>query len=182
MAIQILDNCSFDLTKIKTLWIGSRLTGGTSIVYPIEYTTVSGSSDSKIAVQAWDTINSIVTIGNQAIQLNQITNLGDNLEFSEELQIGQNGKTYQKTISFTVPNITLFLINQLKEFTISTAGQFALSPTIAFLIDENDNQLVVGYDKALYLQNQNFQIGEQNNVNLIYVSNSQSRSRNYEII
>jgi len=182
MAINILDNCAFDLSKIKKLWIGSRLTGGTSIVYPIEYTTVSGSTDSIIAITSWDTINDIVTIGGQAIYVNQITNLGENLNFTEELTINQNGKTYQKTISFTVPNITLFLINQLKEFTISTAGQFALSPTIAFLVDENDSTLVVGYDKALYLQNQDFQIGEENQVNLTYTSSSQSRSRAYQII
>lgn len=182
MAIQILDNCSFDLSKIKYLWVGSRLVNGNPIQYPMDYTTVSGSSDSIIAVQAWDTINDYVTIGSQQILLNKITNLGDNLSFNEELIINQNGKNYTKTLTFTVPNITLFLINQLKEFTISSQGQFALSPTIAFMIDENNNQLVVGHDKALYLENQDFAIGESNEVTLVYKSSSQSRARNYQII
>ena len=74
------------------------------------------------------------------------------------------------------------LINQLKEFTISAAGQFALSPTIAFIVDENDNYLCVGYDKALYLQNTDFSIGDTNEVTLSYSSTSQSRARAYEII
>jgi hypothetical protein len=182
MAINILDNCMFDSSKIKTLYIGSRLVSGSPISYPIEYTTVSGSSDSIITVTAWDYNNNYVTIGGQQIIVNQITNLGDNLSYTEELVINQSGKNYVKTITFTIPNITLFLINQLKEFTISSAGQFALSPTIAFLIDENDNQVVIGYDKGLYLQDQNFKIGETNEVTLSYVSSSQSRARNYEII
>lgn len=182
MAINILDNCMFDSSKIKTLYIGSRLVDGNPITYPIEYTTVNGSSDSIIAVTNWDYNNNVVTIGGQQIVVNEITNLGDNLEYNEELIINQNGKNYQKTITFTIPNITLFLINQLKEFTISSAGEFALSPTIAFIVDENDNQVCVGYSKALYLQNQDFQIGDENQVTLTYVSSSQSRSRNYEII
>lgn len=182
MAVDILQNCYFDLSKIKTLYIGSRLTDGNPIVYPLEYTTLSGSSDSIISVQAWDYNNDTVTIGSQTIQLNQITNLGDNLSFSEDYITGLNGKVYEKVISFTVPNITTFLINQLKEFTISSAGKFALSPTISFIIDENEQTLIVGYDRPLYLQNQDFQMGEENQVTLTYKSTSQSRSRAYVIL
>ena len=108
-------------------------------------------------------------------------NTGENLSFTENLVINQNGKTYVKDIGFVVPNITMFLINQLKEFTISSAGQFALSPTLAFLIDENDNKLIIGYDKALYLQTTDFEIAENNQVSLSYQSQSYSRSRAYQI-
>ena len=181
MAINILENCAFDLSKIKTLYIGSRLSDGNPIVYPIEYTTISGSTDSIIRVEAWDFVNQTVTIGGQVITVNKIVNTGENLSFTENLVINQNGKTYVKDISFVVPNITMFLINQLKEFTISSAGQFALSPTLAFLIDENDNKLIIGYDKALYLQTTDFEIAENNQVSLSYQSQSYSRSRNYQI-
>lgn len=61
--INILDNCMFDCTKITTLWVGSRLISGLPLQYPIQYLTVSGSTDSIIAIEAWDTINDIVTIG-----------------------------------------------------------------------------------------------------------------------
>ena len=182
MAVDLLNNCAFDGSKLQTLWIGSRLIDGSPIVYPLEYQTVSGSTDSIIAVDEWNSSGSTVTIGGQEIQVNQITNTGDNIIFTEEYVINKNGKIYQKNITFTVPNITLFLINQFKEFTISSAGQFALSPTICFLVDENDNNLVVGYDRPLYLQNQDFQIGEENQVTLSYRSISQSRARAYEII
>lgn len=180
--INILDNCSFDLSKIKTLWVGSRLTGGTSIVYPIQYLTISGSTDSIIAIEAWDSINDIVTLGGQAIFVNKIVNTGDNLSFNEELQISQNGKTYQKQISFTIPNLTLFLLNQLKEFTVTSSGLAQLAPTIAFLVDENEQTLVVGYDKALYLQNTELSISDVNQATLSYTSSSYSRARAYQII
>ncbi len=182
MAVSILNNCSFDLDKIKTLYVGSRLVDGNPISYPIQYTTMSGSNDSIIRINAWDYVNNIVTIDSQQIQVNQITNLGDNLSFTETLVTNQNGKLYDKTITFVVPNINIFLINQLKEFTISSAGKFALAPTIAFLVDANDNTLIVGYDKALYLLNQNFEIGEDNAVTLTYKSSSPSRSRAYQIV
>lgn len=182
MAQDLLNNCSFDSDKLKTLWIGSRLVDGSSIVYPLEYQTVSGTSDSMIAIEDWDYANSIVTIGGQQIMVNEITNTGDNISFDEAYVVNQNGKVYQKNIRFIVPNITLFLVNQLKEFTISAAGKFALSPTIALLIDENDNNLIVGYDKPLFLQNQDFVIGEDNQVLLSYQSTSQSRARAYRLI
>ena len=182
MAQDLLNNCAFDGDKLKTLWIGSRLVDGNPITYPLEYQTVSGTSDSVIAVTNWDFDNSIVTIGGQQVQVNEITNTGDNISFEETYVVNANGKVYQKKISFIIPNIQIFLVNQLKEFTISSAGQFALSPTICFIVDENDNYLVVGYDKALYLQNTDFIIGDENQVTLSYQSTSQSRARAYQII
>jgi hypothetical protein len=181
MAIQILDNCTFDCSKIQTLWVGSRLIDGNPIVHPIQYLTISGSSDSIIRVEAWDTINDIVTIGGQQIVVNKITNLGDNLTFGEELRIDQNGKVYVKSISFIIPSLTLFLINQLKEFTVTSNGLAQLAPTIAFLVDENDQTLVVGHDKPLYLDSTDFKIGDTNDVTLGYSSRSYSRARAYQI-
>lgn len=181
MAINFLSNCSFDNTKIRKLYVGSRLVSGASIVYPIQYTTVTGTSDSKIRIEAWDTINNVITLGSQQIQINEIVNTGDNVSFNEELKIDSNGKTYLKSISFTIPNLNLFLINQLREFTVSSNGLAQLSPTIALLIDDNEQTLIVGYDKALYLQTTDFQIGDNNQVSLSYASSSYSRARAYEI-
>lgn len=181
MAVQILNNCQFDSSKIQTLWIGSRLINGNPITYPIEYTTVSGSTDSIIAID-FDQINSILTIGGQQIMINQITNLGDNITFNEELVINQNGKTYLKSIGFTIPNLTNFLINQILEFTVTSGGLSNLAPTIGLLIDENDNKLIIGHDKALYLQTTDFEIGENNQVNLSYTSSSYSRARSYQVL
>jgi len=179
MAIQILNNCAFDSTKIKTLWIGSRLSNGNAITYPIQYTTITGTTDSMVKIEDWDYINNYVTIGGQIIVVNQIANMGDNISFNEDLVIDNNGKTYRKTINFTIPNLTTFLINQLKEFTITSSGLAQLAPTIAMLVDDNDQTLIVGYDKPLYLQTTDFQIGESNQVSLSYTSSSYSRARAY---
>lgn len=182
MSIEIFNNCAFDSNKIQTLYIGSRLVSGNPIVYPINYITVSGSSDSIIAIEAWDYNNNTITIGSQEIMVNKIVNTGDNISFNEELIINENGKIYQKNISFTIPNITLFLLNQIKEFVITSAGLFALAPTIAMLIDDNDQKLIVGYNKALYLQNKEIKIGEDNSITLSYQSNSYSRAKAWQVI
>lgn len=182
MALQLLNNCDFDNKSIKTLWIGSRLVDGGAIQYPIEYQTVSGSSDSIVAITAWDRNADLVTIGDQQIFVNKIINTGDNIGFDEAYVVNRNGKVYRKTITFVIPKITLFLVNQLKEFTTTASGLAQLSPTIAFLEDSNNQTLVVGYDKALYVDTTTFAIGDTNEVALSYVSTSYSRARQYQIL
>ena len=181
MAIKILENCAFDSSKIQTLWVGSRTTGGTSIVYPIEYVTVSGSSDSIVLIEDWDYVNSVITIGGQKILVNEITNLGDNITFGEQLVINQNGKNYVKTLAFTIPKLTTFLINQIKEFVITSDGLVSLAPTIAILIDENQQNLIVGWDRPLYLATTDLGLGEGNQISLTYTSQSPSRARAFQV-
>lgn len=55
MATDILNNCFFDLTRIKKLYIGVPLS------YPIFYNTITGSNDSIIAYYSPDM--SYITIG-----------------------------------------------------------------------------------------------------------------------
>lgn len=172
----------FDSSKIQKLYIGSRLLSGTKIIYPIEYLTIPYTNDSIIRITDWDEINQTVTIGNQIIQLNEVINTGENITYSEEQTINSNGKTYVKTITFSISGINVFLVNQLKEFTITTDGKAGLAPTIAFLIDDNDQKLVIGYDKPLLLETTDYMIGEDNQVNLSYISKSQSRSRAYQLL
>lgn len=180
-SINILNNCLFDVSNIETLYVGSKLTNGNQLVYPIEYQTISGSSDSIIAIEAWDYINNVITIGGQDLQLNQIVNLGDNIRFSEDLIINQNGKNYQKNLVFTIPKLTTFLINQIKDFVISNSGVVGLAPTLALLTDGNGNNLICGQDRPLFLSSQDINIGETNQLTLTYVSSSQSRARAFQI-
>lgn len=182
MSVNILNNCEFDLTKIKNLFIGSRTSLGSSIIYPIQYITVNDTSDSVIAITNWDYENNLITIGGQIVEVNEIVNTGDNITFVEDLVIGSNGKTYVKSLTFTITGINTFLINQIKEFTIASDGKFALSPTLALLIDENDNKLLLGYDNALYLNTQDSVIGIDNSITLSYSSISRSRARAWEVI
>jgi hypothetical protein len=59
-------------------------------------------------------------------------------------------------------------------------GLVNLAPTIALCIDENDNMLIIGYDKPLYLDSTDFKIGDTNEVSLSYISSSYSRARAYK--
>lgn len=181
MATNILENCTFSNDKIDKLWIGSMKSNGNSINYPIEFTTVSGTTDSVLSVQFDEELQTF-TIGGQTILVNEIVNLGDNIEFVEELEYGSQGKIYLKRIRFNIPNVNLQITNQIKEFVMNSDGSLALANTIAFLLDENGQTLCVGYDKPLVLRELNTDIGDDNGYELVYESRSPSRSRAYQIM
>lgn len=181
MAINILENCLFSNDKIDRLWIGSSKTNGKPIDYPIQFNTVSGTTDAVLSV-GYDEFNQTFTIGNQVIEVNEIVNLGDNIEFVEELEYGSQGKIYLKRIRFNIPNVNLRTTNQIKEFVMSSDGSLALAPTIAFALDENGQTLCIGYDKPLVLRELNTDIGDDNQYELLYESRSPSRSRAYQIM
>lgn len=180
MAETILPNCTFSNDRIDRLFIGSMLVDGSPITYPIEFNTVTGTTDSVIAV-SYDDFNQVFQIGNQNILVNEIVNTGDNIEFTEVLEYGMQGKIYVKRLRFNIPNVNLQTTNQIKEFVMTQDGQLALANTIAFMIDENGETLVVGYDKPLINRELEIDINDNNQYELFYESKSPSRSRSYEI-
>jgi hypothetical protein len=181
MAINILENCTFSNDKIDRLWVGSMKTNGKPIDYPIQFNTVSGTTDSVLSVTYIDTLQTF-QIGGQTILVNEIINLGENIEFKEELEYGSQGKIYVKKLRFNIPHVNLRTSNQIKEFVMNSDGSLALANTIAFLYDENGQTLCVGYDKPLVLRELNTDIGEDNQYELVYESRSPSRSRAYQIV
>ena len=83
--IDLLNNCSFDLTKIQKLYIGSTISTGGTISFPIEYNTVQNSGDSIVQYDSW--VGDNIIIGGQEIVLEEVLFTGENIIFTEELII-----------------------------------------------------------------------------------------------
>lgn len=181
MAKQILLNCDFDSTQIKELWIGSKVVNGDRIVYPLEYTT---STNESVILVNWHITNvytNVMQIGSQYIQMYNVTAQDGSVTFDERLTIGQNGKIYEKNLSFSLTKNNYEVINKIKDVMVRIEGEYGISPVIAYLVDENDNNLLVGYDRALFMTELNYSLTEDNIINVAFQSNSISRARSCQI-
>jgi len=184
MAVQsIFDVCSYSIGTVKNLYIGARQLNGSVISFPIEYITVTGTTDSVIRVEAWDADANTALMGGQTIEWREVSNLGNNLEFTEEYVEGKQGKTYVKNINFSLPKVDFNTNAALKEFLFTAEGEFAISNAVAWVIDTNNQQWIVGYDLPLVLQDgMEIGISEENFYRLSFQSVSYSRTRNYSVI
>lgn len=183
MATDLLNSCGFALQNIKYLYIASRKTDGNVIDFPIDYTTVTGTTDSIIRLEAWSHVNNTATIGGQELDWREVTVFGDNVTFNEEYQETKQGKVYVKKLDFELPKVNYTTNAALKEFLFTANGEFAIGKAIAFIIDENGSQWICGYDVPLILQSgMELGISETNYYKLSFQSISFSRVRNYQII
>ena len=183
MAESIFSVCSYAIGTIKHLYIGSRQLNGNTISFPIDYYTKTGTTDSVILLDAWDAQANTALMGGQTIEWVEVPNLGDSIKFNEEYVEGKQGKTYVKNISFQLANVNFNTNARLKEFLFSADGDFAISNAIAFIIDNNNQYWIVGYDLPLILQDgMELQVSEDNFYSLSFQSISYSRSRNYEVL
>lgn len=183
MAQELLSNCSHSIQKIRKLYVASRQDSSEVVSFPLEYNTISGSSDSIIRVENWDALNHTATIGGQVLQWNEVTILGDNADFTEELIYNKQGKVYAKKLNFTLPKVNYNTNAALKEFLFTSDGDFAICKAIAFVIDENKKQWIIGYDSPLILQDgMALDISPENTYKLSFASVSNSRIRNYQIL
>lgn len=184
MATEILQSCGFALQKIEHLYIASRKTNGNVIDFPIEYQTISGSSDSIIKVTAWNQLNNTCMIGGQELDWREVSTIGDgsNVEFTEEYQLTRQGKIYNKTLTFSLPKVNFTTNAALKEFLFTSNGEFAISRAVAFMIDENRQQWICGYNSPLILQDDmELSIADENMYKLTFKAVGTSRVRNYQI-
>ena len=182
MAQELLNNCALALQNIKHLYIASRKTDGTVIDFPLEYNTISGSSDSIIRVEAWDSVNNTALIGGQELDWREVSVLTDNIEFQEEYQLTKQGKVYIKVLTFSLPKVNYTTNAALKEFLFTANGEFAISNAIAFVIDENGSQWIIGYDLPLILMDgMELGLSTENFYKLSFQSVGTSRIRNYQI-
>lgn len=183
MATSIFDVCSYAITTVKYLYIGNRQLNGNPISFPIDYITKTGSTESIIVVEAWDAAANTALIGGQTIEWREVPNLGNNIEFNEEYQEGKQGKTYIKTLDFQLPQISFNTNAALKEFIFTASGEFAISNAIAFIVDNNNQYWICGYDLPLVLNDgMELMVASENYYKLSFTSISYSRTRNYEII
>lgn len=178
MATEILNNCNFDATRIVKLYLATQVSTGGTINFPVNYHTLSGTSDSIIKYESWDATN-IVQIGQQLIQFNEVLWVDENISFNEELIIDQRGRNYVKTLTFELSGIDQTLVDQLEALGLDYEGMLCPPKTLAILIDENENELIAGYDFPFRLESITTGInGDQNSITLTYISNSHSRARN----
>lgn len=183
MAQSIFDVCSYSITTIKHLYLGARQLNGNPIDFPIDYITKTGTTDSVIMVQGWSETANYALMGSQYIEWTEVPNLGDNITFEEVYEEGKQGKTYIKNLNFQLPNVNFTTNAVLKSFLFSSGGNFAISNAIAFIIDDNNQQWIVGYDLPLILQDgMELQVADENFYSLSFRSVSYSRVRNYEVI
>ena len=179
----IFDVCSYSITTIKNLYIGARQLNGDPIDFPIEYITLTGTTDSIIRVTEWSASGNYALMGGQYIEWTEVPNLGDNIVFEEVYEEGKQGKTYIKNLNFDLPNVNFTTNAVLKSFLFSSGGEFAIANAIAWVIDTNNQYWIIGYDLPLILQDgMELQVADENYYSLSFRSVSYSRVRNYEVI
>ena len=183
MITNIFDVCNFSIGSIKHLYIGSRQLDGSVIDFPIEYITKTGTTDSIIRVEGWSKAGSYALMGGQYIEWREITNLSGTVTFNEEYVEGKQGKTYVKTLGFDLPSVNFNTNAALKEFIFTADGSFAISNAVAFIIDDNNQYWIIGYDLPLVLNDgMELQVADENFYRLSFTSISYSRTRNYEVL
>jgi len=182
MATELLQNCDFALTKIKRLFISSRKDDGTTIDFPIEYNTISGTSDSIIQVTSWDEDAGYCTIGGQTLEITEISVFSDYMTFTEEYQENKQGKTYLKKLEFQLPRVNYTTNAALKQFLFTADDEFAVCKAVAFIEDENSHLWIVGETIPLILQSgMELGVSDENYYKLSFQSIGYNRSRTYQI-
>jgi len=171
---KVLSTCGFNSEKISKLYLGNMVTSGTTIEYPINYRALNKD----VVIDTWDKVNKTITIGGQIVQLVEVLNTGENILFTENLSKGSNGYNYGKKIQVSLSAIDLGLIVDSKSFLLNN-NKFKQAPTIAFMIDADENQICIGYDNPLYLVTMETNIGDDNLLNLVWESVSMNRIRNF---
>ena len=183
MVSSIFNVCSFGITTVKHLYIGSRQLNGSTIVFPIDYITKTGTTESVIRVEGWDADASTAFMGGQTIEWREVPNTGDNISFEEVYEEGKQGKTYIKNLSFQLPLVNFTTNAGLKEFIFTADGEFAISNAVCWIIDNNSQKWIIGYDLPLILlDGMELVVADENYYKLSFKSISYSRTRNYEII
>lgn len=182
MATELLQTCDFALTKIKKLYMSSRQLSGDVISFPIEYDTISGSSDSIVRVNVFDADAGYCIIGGQTLEIIEISVFSEFMTFTEEYQENKQGKTYVKRLEFQLPLVNYTANAALKEFLFTAEGQFAVCKAVAFIEDENSQLWIVGERIPLILQSgMELGISTENYYKLSFQSINYNRTRNYQI-
>jgi len=182
MAQELLNSCDFSLQNVKKLYIASRKLDTTPIDFPLEYNTISGSSDTIIRVNYFNADEGICVIGGQTLEFREVFNVNNNISFTEEYEEGKQGKLYVKNLNITMPRVDYQTNAALKEFLFSADGQFATAKVIAFIIDENDVKWICGETTPLILQSGlELSLTTDNQYRLSFQSKCIDRMRSYEI-
>jgi hypothetical protein len=182
MPVASLFGCNpLSMGGIKKLKLASRDTNGNPLSFPLDYQLKV--KDESIILLSDDEANRTIVIGGVNIQYRIVYPLASS--FNEVETLARQGLYFTKNLSFDMPKLNLTTNNQLKDFLFTTGGEFAISSIVAFAVDMNDNNWIIGYDSPLILQNFDLQTdieSGENKYSLQYISNSYQRIKQFELL
>lgn len=179
MAQNLFNKCNeLTVQGIKNLKLMSKLSNGSSINFPLDFSTINGTN---IISGIEDSINQRITMGNQIlkyIEPNVLTS-----SFNEIQVEDRRGKYYEITINFQFPKIELYTNNQIKDFLFNSDGEFAIANAVAIITDNNDIQWIAGYDLPLVVEELELTTGgEDNSYSMTLRGRGYNRIRRYSNI
>ena len=181
MAIQLFECNPISMGGIKRLKLATRDTSDNPLSFPLDI--VLKTNDESIIMLSDDEANRTITLGDDDIEYRIVYPIAASI--IEEESTDRQGRFYNITLNFELPQISLTTNNQLKSFLFTSSGEFAISSMVCFIDDMNDNLWIAGYQQPLVLQTFDLQSGvegEENKYVLSYTSKSYSKIKQYQLL
>lgn len=181
MAIQMFECNPLSMGGIKRMKLATRTPSDVPLTFPLDI--VLKTNDESIIMLSDVESGRTITIGTDSIQYRIVYPY--NASIIEEETNDRQGRFYNVTLNFELPQISNTTNNQLKNFLFTDSGEFAVSSMVAFIEDMNDNLWIAGYWQPLILESFDIQTGieaEDNKYILSYVSKSYAKIKQYQLI
>ena len=166
---------------IKRMKLATRDTVDVPLDFPLDI--VLKTNDESIIMLSDDEDNHTITLGTDDIEYRIVYPF--NASIIEEETTDRQGRFYNITLNFEMPQLNITTNNQLKAFLFTNSGEFAVSSMVAFIEDLNDNLWIAGYWQPLILQEFELQTGieaEDNKYLLSYTSTSYAKIKQYQLL
>jgi len=145
----ILEHKGHSIGGVKDFNIAARNSDGGVIVFPLDITIQSGTTN---------TVQTYVDFDNRTIRFNTNTLIDfrhiqpDNVEYNEEEVEDRRGLYYRKTLTFSIPKVNLTTQNQINDFLFDSAGEFSTNGIILFFTDSNNQKWLANYSVPFILE------------------------------
>lgn len=167
----IFVGCNDSLSGVKKLRLSAKKQDGEAITYPLDLIFCSGSTDTLLITN--NISNRLIGVNGVYYQYRLI--LPNFVGFEQEIVEDRKGIVFKKSLSFSIPKITLTTNNQIREFLFGQKEQFGISNIFAYITDLNNQEWLVGFDIPLVLEEFDLQTDYKNGDNSYvfrYVSES----------
>jgi len=165
---ELFETCWDSLSGIKQLKLIAKKQDGSPITFPLDVIIQSG----KVVVSE-DYMQKLFTVNGESYQYRDILPNHGGLE--EEFIDERQGKLYRKNLYFSIPKVNLLTNNQIRDFLFASGEQYAITNICAFIIDNNNQNWIVGWDLPLELEEFDLKTDTRNGENSYvfrYVSES----------
>lgn len=139
---KLFDSCNDSVSGVKKLYLITKNGDGSSINYPLDIIYVSGATDT--IPLTFNALTRLITINGNDYSFIEIESKF--AAFEQEVVETRQGLIYRKTLSFAFPRLDLFTNNKLRDFLFDKEGDFATSQLTAAILDNNNQQWLVGFD------------------------------------